>query len=284
MKLVTFRGADGALRPGALIDSSVVDLAATDPGLPRSLRAILTEDRLPQVAQAIRSPRAVRHDQFELAAPIPDPGKIICIGLNYRDHAAESAMAVPTEPVVFAKFGSSIAGPDEPIVLPRLSDQVDYEAELVAVIGRRAHETPESEALQHVAGYTLGNDVSARDWQLHKPGGQWILGKSFTNFAPLGPAITTADEVPDPQALEIQFRLNGERLQHSTTGQMIFSVAYLVSYLSQVMPLEPGDLIFTGTPPGVGFARKPPIYLKDGDVCEVEIEKLGTLHNRCVRN
>jgi 2-keto-4-pentenoate hydratase/2-oxohepta-3-ene-1,7-dioic acid hydratase in catechol pathway len=283
MKLVTFRGPGGTLRPGALVDSAIVDLVATDRDLPASIRAILAEDRLPQVEKAVKSSHAVRVAQVDLAAPVPDPGKIICIGLNYRDHAAESAMSVPTEPVVFAKFGSSIVGPDQPIVLPRLSSEVDYEAELVVVIGRRAIDVPEAEAPKYIGGYTLGNDVSARDWQLQKPGGQWILGKSFTSFAPLGPAITTADEIPDPQALDIQFRLNGERLQHSNTSHMIFRVDHLVSYLSRIVPLEPGDLIFTGTPPGVGFARKPPIYLQDGDVCEVEIDKLGTLRNRCIR-
>jgi len=237
---------------------------------------------LGRVAEAGRHSAAVRVKKYELLAPIQDPGKIVGIGLNYRDHAIESGMAIPEEPIVFAKFASAIAGPGEPIRLPAISSEVDYEAELVVVIGRRAVKVRESRAMEHVAGYTIGNDVSARDWQLKKPGGQWMLGKSFSSFAPIGPVLTTRDEIADPHALAIGLTLNGQQMQSSNTSQLIFRVDQLIAYLSRIFPLEPGDLIFTGTPPGVGFTRKPPIYLKAGDVCEAMIEGLGVLRNPCL--
>jgi len=214
-----------------------------------------------------------------LAAPIPDPPKVICIGLNYRDHAAESGAPIPAEPVLFSKFSSAIIGPEEPIVLPRVSHEVDYEAELVVVIGKRGRYIAEDQARNYVAGYTIGHDVSARDWQLRKPGGQWLAGKTFDTFAPIGPALVTADEIRDPHRLSIELRLNGQVMQRSNTEQMIFTVDKLVAYISQVVTLQPGDLIFTGTPPGVGFARKPPVFLKPGDIVEIEIENLGILRN-----
>jgi 2-keto-4-pentenoate hydratase/2-oxohepta-3-ene-1,7-dioic acid hydratase in catechol pathway len=217
-----------------------------------------------------------------LAAPIPDPPKIICIGLNYKDHAAESKAPIPSEPVLFSKFHNAIIGPDQAIRLPKVSQEVDYEAELVVVIGKRGRYIPEDRAREFVAGYTIGHDVSARDWQLRKPGGQWLAGKTFDTFAPIGPSLVTSDEIPDPHQLRIELRLNGQVMQHSSTSQMIFSVDKLVSYISQVVTLEPGDLIFTGTPPGVGFARRPPVFLKPGDIVEIEIEKLGILRNPVV--
>ena len=186
-------------------------------------------------------------------------------------------MAIPTKPVIFSKFSTCIIAPNEPIVVPDESTQTDYEAELAVVIGRRATNVNRADAMDYVFGYANFNDVSARDFQFADS--QWQRGKSCDTFAPIGPFIATADEVPDPQALSIKFRLNGETMQNSTTGQMIFGVAELIEYLSRYFTLEPGDIIATGTPPGVGFARKPPVYLKDGDVCEVEIEGLGILSN-----
>ena len=213
-----------------------------------------------------------------LLAPLTCPQKLIAIGLNYADHARESGMDAPSAPVVFAKFPSSIIGPDEPITFRSAdSDQVDYEAELAAVIGRPARDVSVGDALGHVFGYTLCNDVSARDAQFAD--GQWIRGKSFDTFAPLGPWVVTADEVGDPQALGIRCRVNGDLLQDSTTKEMIFGVAELVSYLSRFMTLNPGDVIATGTPFGVGFAREPAIFLRDGDVVEVEADRIGTLSN-----
>lgn len=219
----------------------------------------------------------VKRSKARLLAPVPRPGKLICIGLNYRDHAAESKMAIPEKPVIFSKFTTSIVGPEEPVVLPTTSNQVDYEAELAVVIGRRAKKVPADRAFDYVLGYTMINDVSARDFQFGD--GQWQRGKSCDTFAPLGPFILTADEIPDPHKFSIKFRLNGNTMQNSNTDQLIFGVPELVAFLSETITLEPGDVIATGTPPGVGFARKPPVFIKSGDVMEVEVEYLGILRN-----
>ncbi len=230
-------------------------------------------------------PDAVRYSSanVKLLAAIPDPPKVICIGLNYRDHAAESGAPIPREPVVFSKFATAIIGPEEPIRLPSVSQEVDYEAELVLVIGKKGRHLKAETARDHLAGFTVGHDVSARDWQLKKDGKQWLAGKSFDTFAPIGPVLVTADEIADPHDLGIRLRLNGKTMQDSNTGQMIFRAGELLAYLSQIVTLEPGDLIFTGTPPGVGMARKPPVFLKGGDVVEVEIEGLGVLRNPVVQ-
>lgn len=217
-----------------------------------------------------------------LLPPVPDPAKIICIGLNYRDHAAESGVPIPREPVVFCKFTTALTGPEAAIQLPAVSQKVDYEAELVLVIGKGGRNIPKERGMDHLAGCMVGHDVSARDWQLEKDGKQWLLGKTFDTFAPVGPYLVTMDEVGDPHDLGIRLRLNGETMQDSSTKQLIFPVQELVAYLSQVVTLQPGDLIFTGTPPGVGAARKPPVFLKPGDVVEVEIDRLGVLRNPVV--
>jgi 2-keto-4-pentenoate hydratase/2-oxohepta-3-ene-1,7-dioic acid hydratase in catechol pathway len=218
-----------------------------------------------------------------LLPPVPDPPKIVCVGLNYRDHAAESGAPIPAEPVLFSKFSTALIGPAEPIVLPPVSKEVDYEAELVLVVGRKGRHLTPASAAEHLAGFTVGHDVSARDWQLKKDGRQWLAGKTFDTFAPTGPWLVTADEVPDPHALGIRLRLNGQTMQDSTTAQMIFRAGDLLAYISQVVTLEPGDLVFTGTPHGVGFTRKPPVFLKAGDVVEVEIDRLGVLRNPVVQ-
>jgi len=215
-----------------------------------------------------------RSDAYWLA-PVPRPGKVICIGLNYRDHATESNMAIPERPVVFSKFATSVIAPGEAVVLPATSQQVDYEAELAVVIGRRAKNVSANNALEYVLGYTAFNDVSARDFQFAD--GQWQRGKSCDTFAPMGPFIVTTDKIPDPHKLSIKLRLNGKTMQDSNTDQLIFGVPELIAFLSETITLEPGDVIATGTPPGVGFARKPPVFLKHGDEMEVEIEKIGTL-------
>jgi len=282
MRLVTFQTTDGSVRPGAMASSGIVDLVATDATLPGSVREILAANLVARAAAAAASPKAVHVASAKLLAPVLDPDKIICIGLNYRDHAIESGMAIPKEPIVFSKFNTALVGPEAEIRLPAVSQSVDYEAELVAVIGREGRDIALAEAMQYVAGYTVGHDVSARDWQLQKEGKQWLLGKTFDTFAPIGPALVTADEVHDVHRLGIRLRLNGRTMQESTTEQLIFRIDQIVAYLSQVMTLRPGDLIFTGTPPGVGFARKPPVFLKPGDVCEVEIDGLGCLRNTCV--
>jgi 2-keto-4-pentenoate hydratase/2-oxohepta-3-ene-1,7-dioic acid hydratase in catechol pathway len=217
----------------------------------------------------------VERSQARLLAPVPRPGKLICIGLNYRDHAAESNLKIPERPVVFSKFTTSVVAPGEPVILPATSQQVDYEAELAVVIGRRTKSVSSRRALEYVLGYTVFNDVSARDFQFAD--GQWQRGKSCDTFAPMGPAIVTTDDVSDPHKLSIELRLNGKTMQNSNTDQLIFGVPELISFLSATITLEPGDVIATGTPAGVGFARQPPVFLKDGDVMEVEIEKLGKL-------
>lgn len=227
--------------------------------------------RNPEAAQKLD-----RH-ALKFVAPVPRPGKIICIGLNYRDHAEESGMAIPKSPVIFSKFSSCVIGPADAIVIPAGSTQLDYEAELAFVIGRRIKNVKRQDALDHVFGYVNFNDVSARDFQFAD--GQWQRGKSCDTFAPMGEYVVTTDEIPDPQDLSIKLRLNGQTMQDSKTGQMIFGVAELIEFLSQFITLEPGDVVATGTPPGVGFARKPPVYMKDGDIVEVEIEGLGVLSN-----
>jgi len=219
--------------------------------------------------------RVIKRADVVLLAPVPRPGKLICIGLNYRDHAIESKMPIPERPVVFSKFSSSVIGPGEAVVVPSKSEQVDYEAELAVVIGRRAKNVTREQAYDYVLGYTIVNDVSARDFQFAD--GQWQRGKSCDTFAPMGQWIVTTDEIPDPHKLSIKLRLNGQTMQDSSTNQLISGVPELIAFLSESITLEPGDVIATGTPPGVGFARKPPVFLKSGDVMEVEIEGIGTL-------
>jgi 2-keto-4-pentenoate hydratase/2-oxohepta-3-ene-1,7-dioic acid hydratase in catechol pathway len=228
----------------------------------------------------LRSVSQYRLSDLETLAPITNPNKIICVGLNYRDHALESNEALPSEPVIFTKFRTSLTGPDSPIRLPRLSNQVDYEAELAFVIGKSGEQIPEAVAWEYVAGYTAMNDVSARDLQMR--GSQWTKGKAINTFAPLGPYLVTADEVGDPHQLRIQLELNGKIMQDSHTDQLIFKIPQLVSFLSELFTLEPGDVISTGTPPGVGFVRKPPVFLQPGDQVSVIIEKIGRLTNSVV--
>lgn len=218
--------------------------------------------------------------EVAVLAPVPHPRSLICIGLNYRDHAIETGAETPKYPVVFAKHSSSIVGTGADVILPGASTEVDYEAELAVVIGRRVFQATPDEAIRAVAGYTVMNDVSARDWQARTS--QWMTSKSFPTFGPMGPALVTADELGDGSGLRIGLRVNGETLQDSTTSQMIFGVAELVSYLSQFWPVEPGDVIATGTPAGVGFTRHPPIFLRDGDDIETFIEGIGVLSNRVV--
>lgn len=233
----------------------------------------------PASSEAEGTPLAL--DSVRLLAPIPAPGKVVCIGLNYRDHAAEAGLSLPEEPVLFAKFANSVVGPGAAIVVPRAVRRVDYEAELGVVIGRRARRVTVEEALGFVAGYLCANDVSARD--LQPKNGQWTRGKAVDTFLPTGPWLVTADEIPDPQALAIRCVVSGEVLQESNTGKMVFGVAELVSFISATMTLEPGDLIVTGTPAGVGFVRRPPRWLEPGDTVSVEIEGIGRLTNTVER-
>lgn len=281
MRLVTYE-ADGQVIEGVEVVGGYAPLA--DLGISGGLQEVLTADRF-RLEELTRKARALspvhKVGQVRLLRPILNPSKVICVGLNYRDHAIESGAPIPDEPVLFCKLPNALIGPEEPIVLPPVSNEVDYEAELVIVVGRGGRFIPKERAMDHVAGYTCGHDVSARDWQLKKPGKQWLCGKSFDTFGPTGPVIVTADEL-DPHQLPIKLRLNGETMQSSNTSEFIFKVDDLIAYISQVFTLRPGDLIFTGTPPGVGFARKPPVFLKAGDMCEVEIEGIGVLRNPVV--
>jgi 2-keto-4-pentenoate hydratase/2-oxohepta-3-ene-1,7-dioic acid hydratase in catechol pathway len=270
-------------RAALLAGDSFIDIHATEANLPSNMRQILEigPEALLAIRQLANRPNAVKTPAAEVKyhAPIVDPRKIICVGLNYKDHAAESGAPIPKDPVLFSKYATALIGHGQAIVLPKVSQEVDYEAEFVIVIGKKGRHIATQNALDHVAGYTVGHDVSARDWQLKKDGKQWMVGKTFDTFAPCGPLLVTKDEVPEPRNLAISLRLNGQVMQNSSTNQMIFGVEELLAYISQVMTLEPGDLIYTGTPPGVGVARKPPVFMKDGDVAEVEIAGLGVLRN-----
>ncbi len=219
-------------------------------------------------------------DAVELGPPIPDPEKILCLGLNYPEHAAEAQAEIPPVPTFFAKFRNSLVGPTSPVILPAFSHFIDYEGELVAVIGRRCKHVTEQEALASVAGYTICNDVSARDLQIQTS--QWTAGKAIDTFAPMGPGIVFAADIPDPQALTLTTRVNGEVVQRESTSQMIFSVAAAIAFLSSFMTLEPGYLIATGTPSGIGARRQPPLFLRAGDIVEVEIEPIGMIRNQMV--
>jgi 2-keto-4-pentenoate hydratase/2-oxohepta-3-ene-1,7-dioic acid hydratase in catechol pathway len=216
----------------------------------------------------------------EFGPPVPDPDKIICIGLNYAEHANEAGLAQTEVPIFFGKYRNSLVGPTSPILLPRASSQIDYEGELAVIIGTRCKEVSEQEALQHVAGYTIMNDVSARDLQMQTS--QYMAGKALDTFAPMGPGIVLASDIPNPQDLVLTTKVNGQVVQHANTADMIFSVAKVITFLSTLMTLEPGDIIATGTPSGVGFKRNPPLFLHDGDVVEVEIEGIGRIHNPVV--
>jgi 2-keto-4-pentenoate hydratase/2-oxohepta-3-ene-1,7-dioic acid hydratase in catechol pathway len=269
LKLVTYSTGDGAPKPGYIESGEVRALGGA------SLLEYIEHGR-----GAERQPggEAVSLEEVRLHAPLTRPGKIVAIGLNYEDHAAETGAEIPEKPVVFTKYPNTIIGPGEPIRIPPIAEQIDYEAELAVVIGRRARNVPQEEALEYVFGYANANDVSARDLQFSE-GGQWTRSKSIDTFLPLGPYVATRDEIPDPQNLYIRAILNGEVVQDGTTSRMIFPVAELVSFLSTGMTLEPGDIIITGTPPGVGMARDPQLWMKPGDEVSIEIEDLGTLTN-----
>lgn len=285
MRLITF-SANGIQRVGVMIEQNgkdmVVDVCRIDPNIPSAMVDLLAGGypALESVQKAVArctSSTVMELRQVKLLAPVPRPGKIICVGLNYRDHALEGGRPIPQYPTIFNKYSTCVIGAGEGIRIPKVTRQVDYEAELAVVIGKYCKDVPEKEALQVVAGYTCFNDVSARDYQNRTS--QWTVGKSFDTFGPMGPALVTADEVGDPANLEVRGILNGEEMQHSNTRELIFTVPYLIHFLSEVMTLEPGDVISTGTPAGVGVFRQPPVFLKGGDEIRVEIEGIGSLIN-----
>ena len=277
MKLVSFSLADGRIRPGALIEDGklVVDLGAAGYG-----------DTLAVIAAGITEPEpgntfpAFPIGEVRLHAPLLNPPRVFAIGLNYRDHAIESGMAIPTTPVVFFKLHTAIVGPGEPIVLPVNSTEPDYEAEFAFVIGHGGYRLAADEWRNHVYGYTIVNDVSARDVQMATS--QWSLAKSFPTFCPMGPAIVTADEIADPHDLKIGLSIDGEVLQNSSTRELVFKIPELIEYISSITPLLPGDIISTGTPPGVGLGRTPKRWLKPGETVTVTVEGLGALTNPVV--
>ncbi|MEE2752434.1 MAG: fumarylacetoacetate hydrolase family protein [Candidatus Latescibacterota bacterium] len=281
MRLVTFREGNTD-RIGARSGDNIVDLSAGNNAIPSDMRAFLEAgDSARSAAETVVKAGGPSYDadDVKVLAPIANPEKLICIGLNYADHAAESGMDIPSEPIVFSKYASTIIGPGDTIKLPPSSNEPDYEVELVVVIGKSGFNISEADAMGHVAGYTVGHDVSARDYQLQKPGGQWMMGKTFDTFAPIGPDVVTSDEIIDPHTLSIRCILNGETVQDSNTKQLIFKVPELIAYLSHVFTLNPGDLIFTGTPPGVGMARDPQLWLKAGDHVACEVSGIGRLEN-----
>ncbi len=283
MRLVTF---DKGGRPvsGVRKDDNIVDLSIAAPDLPGDWPAIFAADALDRVAEAVTGagPEAlVPAAEATLMVPIPRPPKILCIGLNYRHHAIETGMAIPDYPIVFTRYPTSLTAHDTPLICPAASDVFDFEAELVAVIGTAGRHIPKDSALDHVAGYSICNEGSVRDYQFKSS--QWAMGKNFDRSGSFGPEIVTADELPPGAVgLYIRSRLNGNVMQDGNTDDLIFDVATLVSEISVVMTLEPGDIIVTGTPYGVGFVRKPPILMKAGDVCEIEIEGIGTLRNSVI--
>ncbi len=295
MKLVRFSQNGQAPRLGSLQGDRIADLQAslaatlTKRGvaraqaiaaalIPNSTREFLeggaaSQDAVASITEWVTVPK----NAARLHAPIADPSKFICIGLNYRDHAEEAGQPIPKEPPIFPKWNTAILDPGEPILRPRGSKQLDWEIELGVVIGRTARFVPRERALDYVAGYTIINDVSARDFQFITS--QWAAGKIGDTLAPVGPYIADRTEVPDPHVLDLKLWVNGSLMQTGNTKTFIFDVRYLVSYLSNLITLSPGDLIATGTPPGVGFARKPPVFLQPGDSCRLEITDLGTLEN-----
>lgn len=282
MKLIRF-GNPGHEKPGLLLaDGRRIDASGFGSDYDEAFFGGDGLERLAAWARANAASATVVDASVRLGPCVARPSKIVCIGLNYADHARESGVEIPKEPILFFKATSSIVGPNDDLVIPRGSQKTDWEVELAFVIGRRASYVDEANALGHVAGYALHNDYSERAFQLER-GGQWVKGKSCDTFAPLGPFLATRDEIPNPQALRLWLKVNGLMRQNSSTEQMIFGVAKLVSYISQFMTLLPGDVVSTGTPPGVGLGLKPtPVYLKAGDVVKLGIEGLGESRQRAV--
>ena len=282
MRVLTYRDNEGADRAGVQADGGVLDVGALLGGDAVGVRELLASGRLEELAEAANAGASpIPWSDVELRPPIPDPEKIVCIGLNYREHAAEAGIDPPALPTIFAKYRNALAPAGTEVKLPAASEKVDYEAEVAFVIGSRARDVEPSAALDHVAGYMLLNDLSARDLQFATP--QWMPGKVFDGAAPCGPALVTPDEAGPPDEIEFRLELNGEVMQEASTADLIFGVAELVSHLSRWMTLEPGDIVSTGTPSGVGSAREPRVWLQPGDKIAVSSPTLGTLETRIAR-
>jgi 2-keto-4-pentenoate hydratase/2-oxohepta-3-ene-1,7-dioic acid hydratase in catechol pathway len=275
MHFVTFQQEGGGPQPGVLAEGQVFSLGAA--GYPSTLAVIEAGEAGLAAARSAVQAAGVRVDQVRLLAPIPRPPRVFCIGLNYADHAKESQMKVQAVPTVFMKLASSVIGPGSDVILPKNSSEPDYEAELAVVIGKPGYRIAAADWERHVFGYTIVNDVSARDVQLATS--QWTLGKSFPTFTPMGPVIVSKDEVPDPHALDIRLAIDGEVLQDANTRDLIFRIPQLIEYVSGITPLEAGDLISTGTPEGVGLGRTPKRWLRPDEAMVITIEKIGELRN-----
>lgn len=265
----------------------IVDLCAGDSSIPSDMRSFIEGGQKTLLAAKSvidRGGSVIPRDSVKIVAPIYNPDKVLCVGMNYKDHCEEQNAPVPIEPVIFNKFPSSIIGPTEDLQYPEETQKLDWEVELTIVIGKDAKRVQESDAMNYVFGYTVAHDVSARDWQLEpgKNGGQWLIGKAMDGFCPLGPAIVMKEDINDPHNLGLRCRVNGVTKQDSNTNQLVHKTAAMVSFISRFMTLRPGDVILTGTPPGVGVFRKPPEYLKRGDVVECEIDGIGKVVNKIV--
>ena len=281
MKLIRF-GTINAEKPGVQLTNGIkLDVSAFTSDYNEEFFGSNGIEKLKKWLESNQDTCPVVSDHIRLGPPLSRPSKIVCVGLNYAKHAAESGMDVPQEPVLFFKASSAIVGPFDDIVIPKGSTKTDWEVELAVVIGKKASYVNEKDAMNHVAGYVLHNDVSERNFQIERSG-QWVKGKSCDTFAPIGPYIATPDEISDPNNLNLWLKLNGEEMQNSSTSDFIFNIQYVVSYISQFMTLLPGDVISTGTPFGVGLGLNPPKYLKDGDVVELGIEGLGISKQTCV--
>jgi 2-keto-4-pentenoate hydratase/2-oxohepta-3-ene-1,7-dioic acid hydratase in catechol pathway len=281
MKLVSFIAADGRPGYGAIRDGGVVDLSHRLGEKAPTLRALLAAGALDEATRILADAAPdLPLEGLSLAPVIPDPDKIICVGLNYRDHVSETGKTVTEKPALFARFAGSQIGHLQPLVKPAVSDEFDYEGELAVVIGKGGRHIPAERALEHVAGYSCYNEGSVRDWQRHTS--QYLAGKSFAGTGAFGPWLVTADEIPDPSRLTLETRLNGQVVQHTTTDLMITPIPEQIAYISTILPLLPGDVIVSGTPGGVGVKRNPPLFMRPGDVAEVEISGIGVLCNPVV--
>jgi 2-keto-4-pentenoate hydratase/2-oxohepta-3-ene-1,7-dioic acid hydratase in catechol pathway len=281
MKLATFTHR-GATRLGLVQGDGIVDLAAAAPDLPRDMLALLGagRDALARAAEAAAGAPTLPLDAVRLEAPLARPPKFLAVGLNYADHVAEAGLEKPVHPTIFNKQSTCVVGPHDPFHMPRVSSALDYEGELGFVIGRRCRHVAREDAADVIAGYLVVNDVSVRDWQLRVP--TWTMGKSFDTHGPIGPWIVTGDEIPDPHRLQLRTWVNGELRQDSNTKELVFDCFTLVEHLSTAFTLEPGDVVATGTPGGVGIAMKPPRLLVVGDVVRIEIEGIGAIENRVI--
>ncbi|XP_062855479.1 fumarylacetoacetate hydrolase domain-containing protein 2A isoform X2 [Trichomycterus rosablanca] len=289
MRLVQFSrpGEEGVVRVGVEAErgNGIVDLKEFDPSMPSSMREFLElgEKGMEAAHRAMSSDqRVIPHSSIRLLAPVTRPDKVVCVGMNYKDHCLEQNAPIPKEPIIFSKFPSAITGPYDNIILPNMSQEVDWEVELAFIIGKKGKDIKEEEAMSYIAGFTIANDVSARDWQMRRNGKQWILGKTFDTFCPLGSALVTTSALKDVHNLGIRCLVNGEVMQDSNTNQLIFKTEKLVAWVSQFVTLYPGDVFLTGTPPGVGVFRNPAVFLKRGDVVECQIDGIGSIRNTVV--